>query len=305
MLFSRSAGIGLLVLAFVFGLVGGQGAQDKEAPGNPFAGVGELQLIKDGYKKMDTPCWLPQEGYLVVTDVEQGKLFQLTTDKQLKVLHEKATRGVTAPDGRWIGMMDGKLVAWRPGGKEQVLAEKAAHDRPLDLVISSKGFVYFSTLKDPEKGRLSILNTKTGAVAVAWEGEKEPTLWNPNGVALSPDEKYLYVGISSYVDQAKSAMYRFPINDDGSLAVEEGKKAKWAAVRRPDGIAVDQKGNVYATALSVVVVLSPEGKQLGNVKIPKGSGSNLAFGGPDLKTLYVTTHNALYQLAVPIPGTLP
>lgn len=272
-------------------------------PGNPLDGISPPQLIQDGYKKADTPAWLPAQGVLLFTDLELGKQYQLTPPDQIKVIREGASRGKVGPDGRFYGVLDGAIADWTPGGAKNVILEKAAGGREIslnDLAVSSKGQLYFSTLKDPQKGRLSVVDLKQRTVQVAWDGEDEETLWNPNGVALSPDEKYLYVGISSYKNRKHSGVYRFPIREDGSLDVAAGKAEKWAAVKAPDGIAVDKSGNVFFTAGGKIHVFAPGGRRWGTIKIPKGSGTNLTFGGPDGRTLYVTTWNALY--AIPLSG---
>jgi gluconolactonase len=193
-------------------------------------------------------------------------------------------------------------------GAPEILVDKAPDGiaiGPNDLAISKKGLLYFSNLKAPDppgKGSLNVLDVATKKVSIVFDGRMEMGLWNPNGVALSPDEKFLYVGISSYDNRSTSAVYRFPIKDDGALDVAAGKAAKWAAVSAPDGIAVDQQGNVYFTAGGVIEVWSAEGKRWGTLKVPKGSATNLGFGGADLRTLYVTTNPELYQVKVGVPG---
>lgn len=258
-----------------------------------------LELIKDGFTKLDTPAWLPQENCLLFTDLEQKKFYRLDGDK-LSVIREDACRGKVGPDGRFYGVIGSKIASWRPGKEPQVIRDKASEGREIslnDLAVSSNGFLYFTTLKDPNKGRLSVVNIQSKSAAVAFDGEKETALANPNGVALSPDGKFLYVGISNYQDRGKSGIYRFPVKDDGSLDVEAGKQVKWANVTGPDGIAVAADGRVYATAGGVVVILSPDGKNRGSLKIPQGSGTNLAFG-QDGKILYVTTDKALYMASL-------
>jgi gluconolactonase len=178
-----------------------------------------------------------------------------------------------------------------------VILDKAAAGREMslnDLAVGANGFLYFTTLKDPDKGRLSVVDVNRKTVTVAFDGEADKGLWNPNGVALSPDGKNLYVGISSYQDRKTSGVYRFPVKADGSLDVATGKKRKWAPVAAPDGIAVDRDGSVYFTAGPVVHVFAADGKAAGTIKIPKDSGTNLGFGGAGGRTLYVTTNKALY-----------
>jgi len=271
---------------------------------DPLSGVGALTVVKDGFASLDTPSWLPKDSLLLFADLERKKLHQLR-DGKVDVALEGGGRGRVAPDGWFYSVVDAAIVRWQPGGAKQVVLAKAPGDKEIslnDLAISSQGRLYYTTLKDPAKGRLTVVDIAKQAATVAWDGENEPTLTNPNGVALSPDEKFLYVGISSYASKGASGVYRFPINGDGSLDVAAGKKAKWAAVAGPDGIAADRAGNVWFTAGAAVHVFGPDGKSRGTVKIPKGSGTNLAFGGPEGKTLYVTTKTTLYAAPVAVGG---
>jgi sugar lactone lactonase YvrE len=260
----------------------------KSAPAAP--AYGPLKLLKDGFQKLDTPTWLPAEKYLIASDIEAAKLFKVV-GTEVSELREGG-RGKVGPAGTFYGVLGGKLAAWRPGEDPKVILDKEVSLN--DLVVGANGLVYFTTLKDPEKGRVTVVDVAKKAAAVVYDANDVGDLANPNGVALAPDGKFLYVGVSNYKDKKKSGVYRFPVKDDGSVDVAAGKDKKWADVTGPDGIAVAPDGHVYATAGGVVVVLSPEGKRVGEVKIPKGSGTNLCFGGADGRTLFVTTNTALY-----------
>lgn len=268
---------------------------------------GPVRLIRDGYKKADTPAWLPKQNgkkdsaCLLFTDLEQEKLYRLSPPDAIEEIRAGASRGKAGPDQRFYGIFDGKLASWQPGQQPQVILETAAGGREIslnDLAISSRGRIYFTTLKDPEKGRLSMVDPDTREATVMFDGEDEPTLWNPNGIALDPDERFLYVGISSYANRKHSGVYCFPIRADGSIDVATGKAKPWANVKAPDGIAVHRNGDVYFTAGGKVEVFDPYGRRRGTIRIPKGSGTNLCFGGDRDETLFITTWNALYAVAL-------
>jgi sugar lactone lactonase YvrE len=263
---------------------------------------GPLALVKGGFTKLDTPAWLPADNCLIVSDVEPGKLFKVTTAGEVTEVRE-GRRGKAGPDGHLYGVFGGKLASWRPGGEPKVILDAAAGGKELslnDIAVSPTGLAYFTTLKDPEKGRVSVVDVGKKTVAVAFDGEKETDLSNPNGVAVAPDGKAVFVGISNYKDRKKSGVYRFPLAADGSLDVAAGKAKKWADVPAPDGLAFGPDGHLYVTAGAAVAVVNPDGKKVGGVKVPKGSGTNLTFGGADGRTLYVTTDQALYA-ATPAP----
>jgi len=268
---------------------------------------GPVQQISDGYKKADTPAWLPKRtgskspSILLFTDLEQEKLYGFTAPGTMEELRDGASRGKVGPRGRFYGMFDGKLASWLPGEKPQVILEHAAGGREIslnDIAVTSRGRIYFTTLKDPEKGRLSVVDPQSGEVIVLFDGEDETTLANPNGIAIDPDERFLYVGISNYQDRKHSGVYCFPILADGTIDVATGKKKSWAAVKAPDGIAVRRNRDVYFTAGSKVEVFDPYGRRRGQIKLPRGSGTNLCFGERNDQDLYVTTWNALYKIEI-------
>jgi hypothetical protein len=272
------------------------GAGTPPAP-KPIAAPAEVapqyqpaRLIKDGFTKADTPSWHAGKNVLVFADLEPGKRFQYDGKAVTEI--GAGARGKFGPDGVWYGTVSEALVAWPLGAEKP--AQLAADPKMNDIAIGANKLAYVTTLKDPEKGRLTIYDTADGKSRVAFDGEKEPTLVNPNGVALSPDGKALYVAISSYKEKKNIGLYRFPILPDGGLDVAEGKKAKWFNAAGPDGVLVDPAGNVYVTVGGSVAIVNPQGKKIGEVKIPKGSGTNLCLGGADGKTLFVTTNNALY-----------
>jgi len=268
---------------------------------------GDVRLIQDGFKKADTPAWLPKQTgkkespFLLFTDLELEKLYRFMPPSSIAEIRSGASRGKAASNKRFYGMFDGKIASWRPGEEPEVILKTAAGGREIslnDITVTSRGRIYFTTLKDPEKGRLSMIDPETHQVTVLFDGEDEPTLWNPNGIAIDPDERFLYVGISSYQNRKHSGVYCFPILADGTIDVETGKAKPWAAVKAPDGIGVHRNRDVYFTAGGKVEVFDPYGRRRGQIKIPKGSGTNLCFGGERGETLYLTTWNALYSVDI-------
>jgi gluconolactonase len=121
----------------------------------------------------------------------------------------------------------------------------------------------------------------------------------PNGIAFSPDEKYLYVDNS----QPKRLWMRYRVKEDGSLADEKVFYDVTADQRpgAPDGMKVDTKGNIYSTGPGGVWIFSPDGKALGTMLVPERT-SNVNWGGTDRKTLYITASSSIYRVKLKVPG---
>jgi gluconolactonase len=174
---------------------------------------------------------------------------------------------------------------------------------PNDVVIRSDGIGYFT---DPdyqlgdrtsETGKKGVYRFSPGGAASV----VDDTFDEPNGITLSPDETVLYVA-----DYPANVVRKFAVAADGSAS----GRVDFATVMSPDGFAVDCVGNLYVasgtpqdmpTTGGTVEVFSPAGGKLGSVTVAPFA-SNLAFGGPDGKTLYVTAGRALYALDMNVPG---
>jgi gluconolactonase len=163
---------------------------------------------------------------------------------------------------------------------------------PNDLVVRSDGNVYFT---DPS-WQLGTRSSETGVegfyrVSPAGVVTRIPvTPARPNGVTLSPDERTLYVGGQS------GGIFAIPLDADGSpdtpVPFADGST---------DGMTVDCAGNVYVTS-GDVVVFDPSGTELGRITLDR-SPSNVAFGGDDARTLFITGGNTLFRIRLDVPGT--
>ena len=188
------------------------------------------------------------------------------------------------------------------GDRYEVLAdsfEGKRLNRPNDIVCRSDGSLYFT---DPA-GRLPFPERElaAGVYRIAPEGGislvAECEL--PNGLAFSPDESVLYVA------NTRSTMYinRFELNPDGSLR----QRSIFADMSSdemdgvPDGMKVDASGRVYCTGPGGTWVFNQDGERIGIIRTPE-IPANLAFGGPDLKTLFLTARTSVYLLRLRTPG---
>ena len=170
-----------------------------------------------------------------------------------------------------------------------------AFNSPNDITVRSDGTVYFS---DPnwQLGSRPSETGMTGVYRVTPAGEVslvDGTRGNPNGVALAPDQGTLYVG------EQNGTISTYSVAVDGST----GNRQSLANVPGADGMGVDCAGNLYVAANSEgsVHVLSPNGSLLGTISVAP-SVTNVAFGGADRMTLYISAGKTIYSLQMNLPG---
>jgi gluconolactonase len=196
-------------------------------------------------------------------------------------------------------------------GQITVLADRYDGKRlnsPNDLVYRSDGTLYFT---DPPFGLPQAFDDARkelpfSGVYMVKDGQvtlltKE--LSGPNGIAFSPDERYLYV---DNWDLKRKVLMRYQVNSDGTIV---NGKVFYDFTKDPemvalDGIKVDQQGDVYVSAPGGVWILSPAGKALGRI-VPPEHDANFTFGDADGRSLYLTASTGLYRLHVNVPGIRP
>jgi len=204
-----------------------------------------------------------------------------------------------------------RVIRLEKDGRETILADRYQGKRlnsPNDLVYRSDDTLFFTDppfglpkfFDDPRKelpfsGVYSIYKGKLQLVSIDFSG--------PNGIAFSPDEKYLYVGDW---DDKKKIVMRYEVNADGTL---KNGKLFFDMTSAPgedalDGIKVDQKGNLYVSGPGGLWIISPEGKHLGTIIAPKHP-HNFAWGDEDGKTLYLCARSGLYRMRLNIAGVRP
>jgi gluconolactonase len=287
-----------------------------------------IEKVAGGFKFTEGPIWI-HEGYLLFSDIPNNAIMQWTPDGKVSVFMkpsgyrgsapfkgpESGSNGLTLDkQGRLtIAEHANRRVTLREkDGRLTVLAEKYEGKRlnsPNDLVWKSDGSLYFT---DPPYG----LQTQgdddplkelpfNGVFRVA-SGKLQlliRDLTRPNGIAFSPDEKHLYIAVS---DPVKKVWMRYDVKPDGTLA--NGKVFFDASSSKedglPDGMKVDQKGNVYGTGPGGVWIFSPEGKHLGTIKPPEVP-ANCNWGDAHGRTLYMTARTGLYRIHLKIAGVRP
>jgi gluconolactonase len=207
-------------------------------------------------------------------------------------------------------------------GKITVLTDKydgKRYNSPNDCCVDGKGRIWFT---DPRYGAdRSDLEMDVEAVYRIDAGKVKRVLTQkeiqrPNGIAVAPDGKTLYVIDSHQKVRGNRKVWAFDLAEDGSLSKQRAVY-DFGKGRGGDGLRTDVNGNLWVAAginkprgnpgesLDVsagVYVISPKGKLLGRIPIPEDLITNVAFGGRDLKTLYVTAGKTLYRFPVKVSG---
>jgi gluconolactonase len=203
------------------------------------------------------------------------------------------------------------VIRVEPHGNITVLAD--SHDgrrlnSPNDLVYRSDGTLFFTDppfglpgmFDDPGKELpfSGVFAARDGRVTLLTD-----ELQGPNGLAFSPDERFLYVG---NWDPDRTVVMRYELGPEdavvGSVVLFDMTAAE--GEDSIDGLKVDQAGNVYACGPGGVWVISPDGEQLGTLRLPEAP-HNLAWGDEDARTLYVTALTSVYRIRLQIPGIRP
>jgi len=208
-------------------------------------------------------------------------------------------------------------------GNIEVLTERyegKRYNSPNDVVVDPAGRIWFTDpLYAPDR---SIMEHSHEAVyRIDPDGKvtrviTQPSIGRPNGLAITPDGKTLYVVDSNYISPTGNRkIWAFEIADDGSCG-KQWQVYDFGRGRGGDGLRLDSQGNLWVAAGILaprtanesgdvpagVYVISPAGKLLGRIPVPEDVITNLAFGGPDKKTLYVTAGKTLYKIPTAVSG---
>lgn len=201
-----------------------------------------------------------------------------------------------------------RVVRIEKNGLTTVLADRFDGNRlnsPNDLVYRSDGALFFTdppfglpkAHDDPgrEQPHFGVYSVKDGQVRLVAKDFN-----GPNGLAFSPDERFLYGG---NWDDRKKVVFRYPVNADATLGRGELFHDLTATPGEDaiDGVKVDQLGHVYVSGPGGLWVLSPEGKHLGTINGPEHP-HNLAWGDADYRSLYLTAQTGIYRLRLNVAG---
>ncbi len=267
-------------------------------------------------------------GHLLFSDPNDNRIYRWTPDGDLSVFRTKS--GYTGADIAEYGQpgsngltldRDGRLTIDKHGnrrvtrleknGQLTVLADRYDGKRlnsPNDLVYKSDGALYFT---DPPFGLRKVYDDPRKELP--WSGVFRlaggtlallaTDLLGPNGLAFSPDERFLYVG---NWDVKKKVVMRYPIQANGTLGRGEVffDMTRAAGEEALDGLKIDQRGNLYVSGPGGVWIISAAGKHLGTIEAPE-LPANFAWGDDDGQTLYMTARTSLYRIRLKVPGIRP
>lgn len=274
------------------------------------------------------PAWHPKLGLLMSGD---GNVNRLTIDGKLQVYRKGAgTNGLLFDRKGRLLMCQPKFRRFSRDaeGKLTVLTAKykgKRYNQPNDVAVDSRGRIYFSDPKYGPRTNMEMLDAKGRKVEGVYRIDPDGNVTRiitheadrPNGVLVTPDDKFLYVADNNNntIGGARKLL-RFKLHADGTIDPNSKKVIyDWKSGRGPDGMAIDTKGRLYvaggrnkpnkfetAKEKGGVYVFSPKGKLLKFVPIPRDEVTNCAFGGEDLKTLYITAGGTLWTIRTAAAG---
>jgi gluconolactonase len=283
-----------------------------------------LEKIADGFTFTEGPVWMP-DGYLLFSDPNENVIYRWSPDGQVSVFKTKSGyAGVDIAEYKQPGSngltldREGRLTINEHGNRRVTRLEKngvltVLADRydgmrfnsPNDLVYKSDDALYFT---DPPFGLPKVFDDPrketpySGVYRVA-DGKVQllsTDLTGPNGIAFSPDERFLYVGDW---DEKNKVVMRYPLRTDGTLGPGERffDMTSTPGEDAIDGIKVDRDGDLFVSGPGGVWVISAAGKHLGTISGPEHP-HNMAWGDADGRTLYMTAQTGVYRMRLNVAG---
>lgn len=269
-----------------------------------------------------------RDGNVYFTELVGQRIMKLSAAGVLSTVRERSNNAnglLVDPQGRLVACegaesaRTGELVKHKPqvtrtdlrSGKMEVLADSYQGKPfvgPNDVTIDSKGRLYFTDLPGGAVYRIDGPGHLARILAA-------PEVQRPNGIQISPDDKQLYLIEANQAEGGARMIRAYDLRPDGTVA-NMRVHYNFYPGRSGDGMSIDSQGNLYVSAgmnqlrgtsetlanKAGVYVISPQGKLLKFIPIPEDFITNNAFGGPEMKTLYVTAGKTLYKVRTDIAG---
>jgi len=285
-----------------------------------------VEKVAGGFGFLEGPLWY--NGELWFSDLTGNKLYALGDGGEVRLLMDKSGGKPEIPPGSYQGSnglavdKDGSVLMAQhglrriarvsPDMKVTSFVERNGEGKhlnsPNDMMFSPDGSLWFTDPplgllgqdKDPAKEAPynAVYRYKDGQVTA-----KITDLTRPNGIAFSPDGARLYVSNSA----PEMFLNVYDVGPDG--AVSNGRRfISYPGPLPddvPDGLKVDSQGNVWSSGPGGIRIISPAGKVLGQIKTPDKAQANLAWGGPDWRTVYITATGNVYRIKTAVAGLRP
>ena len=269
----------------------------------------QAERLDTGFEFTEGPVWHP-DGHLLFVDIRRSLIHRLVPGGQPEVVRENSgsSNGLTFDlQGRLImcGGDNRRVTRMEPDGAITTVADRwdgKRLNRPNDVICRSDGSVYFTN----PAGRLEPSEMEmdsSGVHRVATDGTVSMLVADmefPNGLALSPDERTLYVANT----RQPPLINAYDVSPDGSIA--NGRLFADMSSDEPDGVPdgmkVDAEGRVYCTGPGGCWVFAPDGHHLGIIRLPE-IPANCAWGGPDHRTMFFTARTSVYSMRMKTQGT--
>ncbi|MEI2653957.1 MAG: SMP-30/gluconolactonase/LRE family protein [Microthrixaceae bacterium] len=279
----------------------------------------DVERLCTGAVWSEGPVWIDERAELVWSDIPNNRMLAWSAERGMRVYRAPSnfSNGNTLDrEGRIVTCEHGRRCVSRTGTDHQVevLVDRYRGGRlnsPNDVVVKSNGTIWFT---DPPYG---IISNHEGYAAPSEQGDRcyvfrfdpatgelriaEDSFAKPNGLAFSPDERWLYVTDTSgsHDPGGNHHLRRFAVTADDRLV--DGTVFAVVAPGLPDGFRVDEAGRLFVSAEDGVQVFDPDGTLLGKLLIPERT-ANCEFGGPGRDVLYVTASTSLYRIALATRG---
>ena len=265
------------------------------------------QKVGEGYKFTEGPAWHPQEKAFYFSDIPSNNIQRWTAEGGSKLFVDRKSRSngiVVDPQGRLIFCeIDKRAIVRRDkDGTETILADSCEGQKltaPNDLWLAPNGDIYFTLPKlRASKAKKDAIpeNVLNGTLCrISADGKSVTNVGKavgveaPNGVVGTSGGKQIWWTDGAVCKTAK-------INADGTLS-----DPKVAAKVGSDGLAVDERGNLYTVTKEGVAIHNADAEQIGGIAVPE-SPSNLKFGGKDGKTLFITARTGAYIVEMKVRG---
>ncbi len=280
---------------------------DTAIPGVVAAGV-TPELVRESFDNTEGPVGAA-DGSLYFSDTNANLTYHMDLAGKFEVVRRDTTRanGIAFTRKGEMLWADGdgpRISIGKPGGAVMTLTEGFAGGKkfvqPNDLIADDKGGVYFT---DP--GPRPVVPGRPTYVSYLAPGAKQPIVLDdkdprPNGITLTPDGKTLIVD-----NTIGNAVFAYDVQPDGSVKNKRDyvqlHDIKPGEESGADGMGMDRDGRLYVTTIRGIQIFDRSGKYLGTIKVPR-QPSNVAFAGPDKRTLYISARQGLYRIRLQSQG---